>query len=159
MGLKRPVAATGSALCKDRSSLARREPLPGRERSRFPVVLKVVYWQDGDSGPRPRAQDKIEAAKNVVMMDLALLSAEIANGMYKKPIEMLAKEIHYEPLPDEVRAVIIASWKRGGLLPPASIEAGAARALRGDGRRREIDDRQQHRGFQHGCDLTRLASD
>ena len=144
MGLKRPVAATGSALCKDRSSLAPREPLPGRERSRF----KVVYWQDGDSGPRPRAQDKIEAAKNVVMMDLALLSAEIANGMYKKPIEMLAKEIHYEPLPDEVRAVIIASWKRGGGIAAAGVDRGWRSA--GSPRRRpKTRDRrrQQHRGF------------
>jgi hypothetical protein len=48
---------------------------------------------------RPRTQDRIEAAKNVVMMDLALLSAEIANGMYRKPIDVLAKEIHYEPVP------------------------------------------------------------
>jgi hypothetical protein len=56
------------------------------------------------------------------MLDLALLKAEIETGMYKKPIELLAKEIHYEPLPDEIRAVIIASWKRGGLLPAATIE-------------------------------------
>jgi hypothetical protein len=44
------------------------------------------------------------ATKNVVMMDLALLSAEIANGMYKKPIEAIVKEYRYDPLPDEVRA-------------------------------------------------------
>jgi hypothetical protein len=56
------------------------------------------------------------------MMDLALLNAEIANGIYKKPIEIIAKEIHYEPLPDEIRAVIIASWKRDGMLPAATIE-------------------------------------
>jgi hypothetical protein len=85
-------------------------------------LLKIVYWRDGDIGPRPRAQDKIEAAKNVVMMDLALLSAEVANGMYKKPIEVLAREIHYDPLPDDVRTVIIAAWSRGGLLPPATVE-------------------------------------
>ena len=41
----------------------------------------------------PLGRDRIEAAKNVVMMDLALLNAEIANGMYKKPVEHLAKEI------------------------------------------------------------------
>jgi hypothetical protein len=64
-------------------------------------------------GWKPRAQDKIEAAKNVVMMDLALLSAEVANGMYKKPIEVLAREIHYDPLPDEVRTVLIAARTRG----------------------------------------------
>jgi hypothetical protein len=67
----------------------------------------------------PLNKDVIEAAKNVVMMDLALLNAEIANGMDKKPIEAIAKEIHYQPLPDEIRAVIIASWKRGGMLPAA----------------------------------------
>ena len=42
--------------------------------------------------------------------------------MYKKPVEDLAHEIRYDPLQDEVRAVIIASWKRGGLLPAAAIE-------------------------------------
>jgi len=59
---------------------------------------------------------------NVVMMDLALLNAEIANGMYKKPIEMLAKEIRYDPRPDDVRVVVIQSWKNFGLLPPAAID-------------------------------------
>ena len=55
------------------------------------------------------------------MMDLALLRAEIANGMYKKPLDAIVREYRYDPLPDEVRAVII-SWKRGGLLPGAAIE-------------------------------------
>jgi hypothetical protein len=35
------------------------------------------------------------------MMDLALLSAEIASGMYKKPIEAIAREMHYDPLPED----------------------------------------------------------
>jgi hypothetical protein len=70
----------------------------------------------------PLNKDVIEAAKNVVMMDLALLQAEIANGMYKKPIDAIAKEIKYDPVPDDVRVVIIASWMRGGLLSPATIE-------------------------------------
>lgn len=85
-------------------------------------LLKIVYWKDRDANSNPRAQDRIEAAKNVVMMDLALLSAEIANGMYKKPIEAMAREFRYDPLSDEVRMVVIAAWKRGGLLPPAVIE-------------------------------------
>jgi hypothetical protein len=88
-------------------------------------LLKIVYWSlenapEGSS--KPRAQDRIEAAKNVVMMDLALLSAEIANGMYKKPVAAIAKELQYEPLPSQVRSVIIAAWSRGGLLPRAAIE-------------------------------------
>ena len=42
------------------------------------------------------------------MLDRALLNAEIANGPYKKDPEVVAKEIHYEPVPCEVRAVVIA---------------------------------------------------
>jgi hypothetical protein len=89
-------------------------------------MLKINYWKPEQilEGIKPPLnKDVIEAAKNVVMMDLALLSAEIANGMYKKPIDALAKEIRYDPVPDDVRLVMIASWKRGGLLPPAVIEA------------------------------------
>ena len=73
--------------------------------------------------PKPLARDRIEAAKNLVMMDLVLLQAEIANGMYKKPLDAIVKQYRYDPLPDEVRAVIIAAWTRGGLLPPAAIKA------------------------------------
>jgi hypothetical protein len=86
------------------------------------ALFKIIYWQLGNGQPCPDARDVVDAAKNVVMMDLALLSAEIANGMYKKPIDAIAREFQYEPVPGEVRTVIIASWKRGGLLPPATIE-------------------------------------
>jgi hypothetical protein len=51
------------------------------------------------------ARDRVEAAKAVVMLDLALLKAGTETGMYKKPVEMLAKEIHYEPLPPELRVL------------------------------------------------------
>jgi hypothetical protein len=47
------------------------------------------------------------------MLDLALLKAETETDMYKKPVEMLAKEIHYEPLPPELRVLVIAAWERG----------------------------------------------
>lgn len=89
-------------------------------------LLKILYWtpENGTPGvPKPLARDRIEAAKNVVMMDLALLQAELANGMYKKPVEELAKAIRYEPLPDDVRVIVIQSWKNFGMLPPATIEA------------------------------------
>lgn len=88
-------------------------------------LLKIVYWSP-DSAPegerKPPARDRVEAAKAVVMLDLAILNAEAAAGLYRKPIEMLAKEIHYEPLPGEVRVAVIAAWKRGGMLPAGVIE-------------------------------------
>lgn len=71
---------------------------------------------------RPRAQDRVEAAKSVVMLDLALLKAEIETVVYKKPIEKLAADIRYEPLPPEIRAVVIKSWANFGLLPAATVE-------------------------------------
>jgi len=97
-------------------------------------LLKIVYWsaETAPEGERkPAARDRIEAAKNVVMMDLALLQAEAAAGLYKKPIELLAKEIHYEPLSGEVRVAIIAAWQRGG--------AVAASGCRGNGATSSVD--------------------
>lgn len=68
------------------------------------------------------ARDRVEAAKALVMLDLAVFKAELETGMFKKPIEVLAKEFQYDPIPNEVRTVIIAAWTRGGLLPRAAIE-------------------------------------
>jgi hypothetical protein len=88
-------------------------------------LLKLVYWTPAtavEGMPKPLARDRIEAAKNVVMLDLAVLQAELANGMYKKPAELIAREIRYEPLPPEMRAVIVAAWARGGLLPAAVVD-------------------------------------
>ena len=58
----------------------------------------------------------------MVMLDLAVFKAEIETGMLKKPIEVIARELQYEPLPGEVRAVVIAAWLRGGLLPSAVVK-------------------------------------
>ncbi len=96
--------------------MARRPPAP----SYRPAELSIEQIQRGYSATG--TADIVDAAKNVVMMDLALLSAEIANGMYRKPIDVIAKEFRYDPLPDEIRTVIIAAWTRGGLLPRAAIE-------------------------------------
>jgi hypothetical protein len=72
--------------------------------------------------PKPLARVRVEAAKAVVMLDLAILNAEAAAGMFTNSIEVLAKEVHHEPLPGEVRAVVIAAWRRGGLLPKEVID-------------------------------------
>jgi hypothetical protein len=76
-------------------------------------LLRIIYGKPEEHHPGERGplnRDVIEAAKNIVMMNLALLQAEIANGMYKEPIDEITKEIRYDPLPDEVRTVIIAAW-------------------------------------------------
>jgi hypothetical protein len=88
-------------------------------------LLKIVYWtketaQDGMKAPLP--MDITDAAKTVVMLDLALLKAEIETGMYKKPMEALIDAIRYEPLPTEVREVVIRSWRNFGMLPAATVE-------------------------------------
>jgi hypothetical protein len=64
------------------------------------------------------------------MMDLVILQAEAAAGMHKKPVELLAREIHYEPLPSDVRTVVIAAWQRGGMLPKATVEEMMAEQLK-----------------------------
>jgi hypothetical protein len=105
------------------------EPRLAASRENYRLVRErladIVFWQPDPENPaerRPSNKDVIEAAKNMVMMDLALLSAEMAAGIYKRPIEEIAKTFHYDPLPPEVRTIIIASWKRGGLLPAATVE-------------------------------------
>jgi hypothetical protein len=105
---------------EDRLKFTRENYRMVRER-----LMKIIYWEADPENPlaRPPAnKDVIEAAKNIVMMDLALFQAEMANGLYKKPIEEIAKNIHYEPLPGELRTVIISSWTRGGFLPKSTIE-------------------------------------
>jgi hypothetical protein len=67
--------------------------------------------------PKPLARDRVDPAKAVATLDLALLKAEIECRIYKRPIEDIAKDFPYEPLQGEVRAVIIAAWQRGGMLP------------------------------------------
>jgi len=94
-------------------------------------LLKILYWKPEHGGKPPANRDVNEAAKNIVMMDLAILSAEAAAGMYKKPVETLAREFRYDPLPPEVRAVVIAAWIRGDMLPKTAIEQMVPEQLRG----------------------------
>ncbi len=50
-------------------------------------LLKIIQWQPPEDNPNARGpinKDVIEASKNYAMLELALMQAEIANGMYKK---------------------------------------------------------------------------
>src|SRR3954467_11761879 len=46
-------------------------------------LLEIVNWTAASAMPRPIARDRVVAAKAVVMMDLAVLNAEMAAGLYK----------------------------------------------------------------------------
>jgi hypothetical protein len=74
-------------------------------------LMKMLWTPDNavPGMPKPLAKDRVEAAKNIVVLDLALSNAEIANGISKKPIDAIVKEYRYDPLPDDVRVAIIAS--------------------------------------------------
>ena len=101
----------------------------GQTRENYRLVrerlLKIVYWtpETGQRGIKlPFHYEIIEAAKTLVMLDLALMKAEIENGLYKRPVEAIAKEFQYQPLPAEIRDMIIRSFSNFGLLPAATIE-------------------------------------
>ncbi|HEX3861282.1 MAG TPA: hypothetical protein VHY35_06270 [Stellaceae bacterium] len=85
-------------------------------------LMKIIAWQPSDKGRRPYDEDVINAGKTIVGMDLAILKAEIDNGLYRRPMDAIVKDFQYEPLEPETRMVIIAAWQRGGLLPAAVIE-------------------------------------
>ena len=54
------------------------------------------------------------------MVDLA--QCGVASNMCKKPYEPILREMHYDPLPEDVRLVLIQSWKNFGMLPPGAVE-------------------------------------
>ena len=56
------------------------------------------------------------------MLDLAILKSEFDNGLYKKTVELLAKEIHNEPLPDEIRSILTALGSYGEVSPHRQAE-------------------------------------
>jgi hypothetical protein len=84
------------------------------------ALLNIINPPEGERKAAPQA--RVEAAKALVMLDLALFKAELETGMFKKPVDEMAKAFQYEPLDAEVRAVVVAAWQRGGLLPKATIE-------------------------------------
>jgi hypothetical protein len=43
-------------------------------------LLKTVYWKDDNGTPKRARRTPVQAAKSVVMLDLALLKAEIETG-------------------------------------------------------------------------------
>lgn len=87
--------------------------------------LKIVHWEppkDHLKANLPYKEDVVEAARQIVTLDLALLKAEIECRICHKPLAEIVEGYAYDPLPGEIRAVVIAAWARVGLLPQPIIE-------------------------------------
>lgn len=69
----------------------------------------------------PINRDVIEACKNLVMLDLALLNAEISAGMYRTA-EEAAGQLRYAPMPEEKRTVVVQAFIGWGMIPKEQVE-------------------------------------
>lgn len=96
-------------------------------------LLRVLYWTEGEKDiKKPLTRDIVEAAKNLVMLDIAVLNAEVANGLYKN-LDEAAAQLKYPALPEEQRGQIVSTFQKWGILPPGSLVESviihAARAI------------------------------
>jgi hypothetical protein len=83
-------------------------------------LLKIVYWKpkNAQSGiPRSTAKDRRKPRRALSCSTWPSSTLRSPMGCTRKTWRLRAKEVHYEPLPGEVRAIVIAAWQRGGLLP------------------------------------------
>lgn len=62
----------------------------------------------------------VMAARSLVELDIAVLNAEVANGLYKNLDEAAAK-LEYPALPAEQRGTIASTFKKWNILPPGSL--------------------------------------
>ena len=46
----------------------------------------------------------------------------LETGMIKKPVQQVTREIHYDPLADDVRTLITVAWSHRGLMRRATVE-------------------------------------
>ena len=88
------------------------------------ALLRIILWHP-DPESRvvqrgPSAQAVAEAAKNIVMLDIAVLNAEVANGLYKN-LDEAAANLKYPALPDEQRTHIVSAFQKWNILPPGSL--------------------------------------
>jgi Mor family transcriptional regulator len=72
------------------------------------------------SKDRPWDSVMVDAARSLVVLDIAVLNAEVANGLYKNLDEAAAK-LDYPALPEEQRSTIASTFKKWNILPPGSI--------------------------------------
>jgi len=122
-----PVSGSGVGVIEaDRTQIEQRLNFTRQNyRMMREAVLKILYWRPDNTNdlPLPAAKDRVEAAKSVSCSTWRFSTPRSFNGLVQEAVRgALAKEIHYEPLPGEVGAVIVGAWKRCGLLPTATVE-------------------------------------
>ncbi|AVT83675.1 hypothetical protein [Rhodopseudomonas palustris] len=91
-------------------------------------LMAILYWQKGSGLKKPDARDVVDAAKNLVMLDLAIMNAEIANGIYRDQAEAL-KHRDYSTLPEEQRTMIVNAFAKWGFLPAGATAQLTERTL------------------------------
>lgn len=85
------------------------------------ALLGILERSKNDYGKnKPWDSSVIEAARSLVMLDIAVLNAEVANGLYKNLDEAAAK-LEYPALPAEQRGTIASIFKKWNILPPGSL--------------------------------------
>ena len=117
--MKEELVAVDRSKINDRIAQLRETHRLGRER-----LLRVLYWTPETEvlhGIRkPKAADNIQAAKNLVMLDITVLNAEVANGVYTNLDEAAAAH-KYPALPEEKRQVVVSAFEKWGMLPQSAV--------------------------------------
>lgn len=109
----------------DRTGIEKRiNSLKETHRIAREALLRIILWQPNPDSPvaqrGPSAQAVAEAAKNIVMLDIAVLNAEVANGLYKN-LNEAAATLKYPTLPEEQRGSIVSTFQKWNILPPGSL--------------------------------------
>jgi hypothetical protein len=120
---------TNKVMGQERAELDRAtiNPRLGQLRETYRIarerLLQVLCWTPNPDQPLekgPGYMAIVEAAKNLVMLDIAVLNAEVANGLYKD-LNAAAADLKYPALPDEQRGQIVSTFQKWNILPPGSL--------------------------------------
>ena len=85
------------------------------------ALLRILERARDETGKsKPWDSSTIMAARSLVELDIAVLNAEVANGLYKNLDEAAAK-LNYPALPVEQRGTIESTFRKWGILPPGSL--------------------------------------
>jgi hypothetical protein len=104
-----------AAKMQDRIVQLRHTHAVARER-----LMQILYWDEQSTIKKPAARDIAEAAKNLVLLYIAVMNAEVANGVYKT-LQEASEQVRYPALPAERRQVIVGAFKKWGMQPEGAV--------------------------------------